>query len=183
MLFLVILDHKYGDNLPVQMGTQVIDLLVATVTQKELEQAGETRKQVYLSTVISKRNTVKGLNDPEYDLKGVKGKIHTIREVIILAFMITVVKDITNLMTHSKCVNVVVEPVTGYLDDTAMARSYGVLKAGRGIIDDCLRNHSAKQITLPKQTAVREITAENIILALLVPKPTEHEAGKSEATA
>ena len=65
--------------------------------------------------------------------------------------MITVVKGIVNLMTPSKCKNVVVEPVMGYLDYIAMARSYGVLKPGRGKIDVCLRNHSAKQITLPSR--------------------------------
>ena len=77
--------------------------------------------------------------------------------------MITVVKGIVNLMTHSKHMNVVVKPVMEYLDHIAMARSYGVLKPGRGKIDVCLRNHSSKQITLPKQTAVGEITAANVI--------------------
>ena len=53
-----------------------------------------------------------GLNVPEYDLKGVTGKIFTRREVKIPPFMTNVVKGITNLMTHSKCMNVVVELVT-----------------------------------------------------------------------
>ena len=63
----------------------------------------------------------------------------------------------------------------GYSDHVAMARSYGVLKPGRGKID-------AKQIILPKQTAVGEIAAANIIAALLAPKPTGHESGKGKAT-
>ena len=87
------------------------------------------------------------------------------------------------MMMHSKCLNVVVEPVTGYLEQIATARSYGVLKPRRGKIDVCLRNHSAKQITLPKWTTVGEIAAANIIPALLAPKQTEHEAGGNEATA
>ena len=58
-----------------------------------------------------------------------------------------------NLMTHSKCVNVVVKPVMGNSDHIATARSHVVLKPGRGKIDVCLRNHSTKQITLSKQTA------------------------------
>ena len=64
--------------------------------------------------------------------------------------------------------NVVVEPVIGYLDHIGTGRSYGVLKPGRDKIDVCLRNHNAKQITLPKETAMGEITAANIIPALLV---------------
>ena len=46
MLFLVVLDHKYGKQVPVQLGTLVIDHLVATMTNEELQQAGETWKQV-----------------------------------------------------------------------------------------------------------------------------------------
>ena len=106
-----------------QIGTQVIDHLVAIMTKKELQQAAETWKQVHLSTVISKRNTMKVLNIPMYDLKEVKGKICTIREVVILLFMTTVVKGITNMMKHSKCMIVVVEPAMGYWDNIVMARS------------------------------------------------------------
>ena len=80
MFFLVISDHKYGERVPGQIGTWVIDHFVGTMTKKELQHAGETWKQVHLSTVISKRNTVKGLDVLKYDLKGVKGKICIIRE-------------------------------------------------------------------------------------------------------
>ena len=52
-----------------------------------------------------------------------------------------------NLMTHSKCMDVIVEPVMGYLDHIAMATSYGVLKPGMGKIDVCLRNHSADNVS------------------------------------
>ena len=56
----------------------------------------------------------------------------------------------------------------------SITRSYGVLKPGAGKIDACLWNHSTKQVTVPKQTAVGEITAANAIPALLVLKPTEN---------
>ena len=117
----------------VQVGTQVIDHLVVTMTEKELQQAGETWKQVNLSTVISKRNTLNNLNGPKYNLEGVNGEICTIRQVIIPPNGITVVKGNMNLMTHSKCLNVVVEPVTGYSEHIAMTRSYGVLKPAQGM--------------------------------------------------
>ena len=164
------------------MGTQLINHLVVNMTEKKLQQDGEIWKQVHLSTVISQRNTMKGLNIPRYDLEGVKGKICTIREVMILPFLTTVAKGIMNLTTHSKWLNVVVELVMGYSDHIAKARSYEVLKPGRGIIDVCLRYHCAKQITLPKWTAVGEIIAANIILALLVLRSTEHKAGKGDVT-
>ena len=49
-------------------------------------------KYVHLSTVISKRNTMESLNIPKYNLEVMKGKIHTMREVIILPFSTIVVK-------------------------------------------------------------------------------------------
>ena len=58
---------------PVQIGTLVIDHLVMTKVVEELQHARDTWKQVYLSTVISKRNTVESLNISKYDLEGVKG--------------------------------------------------------------------------------------------------------------
>ena len=64
---------------------------------------------------------------------------------MIPPFGTTVVKSVANLTTHSKCLNVIVEPVTGYFEHIAMARSYGILKPGRDKIDVCLRNHSAQQ--------------------------------------
>ena len=115
-----------GKGYLVQIGMQFIDHLDGTLNKKEMQQAYNIWKQVHLSTVISKRNAVKGLNIPEYDLKGVKGKIHTLREVVILSFVITVVKGIANLMTHSKYKNVAVEPVMGYPDHvtTAILKGY-----------------------------------------------------------
>ena len=104
------------------------------MTAEELQQAGDNWKQVHLNTVISKWNTAKNLNIPEYDLKGVKCKIHMKREVVIPPFTTIVVKGVEKLMTHSKCVNVVIRPVIGYLDHIATARSYGVLRPGVGKI-------------------------------------------------
>ena len=71
MLYLLISDHKYGERVPVQIGAQVIDHLILTMTEKELQQAEEISKQVHLSTVISKRNTMKSMMIPQHDLKGV----------------------------------------------------------------------------------------------------------------
>ena len=70
VLLLVVLHHNYGERVPVQIGTQVIDHLDVTITEKELQQAGDAWKQVHLNTVISKGNTMKGLNITEYNHEG-----------------------------------------------------------------------------------------------------------------
>ena len=109
MLFLVVVNHKYGDRVPVQIGTEIIDQLVTTMTKKELQKASETWRQVHLSVIVSKRNTIRGVNAPEYDF-GIKGKIHTMREVMIPPLMTTVVTGMPGLTKHSKSLSVVVEP-------------------------------------------------------------------------
>ena len=53
--FTVVLDHKYGERVPLQIGTQVIDHLVVTMTKKELQQVGKIWNQLHLSTVIFKK--------------------------------------------------------------------------------------------------------------------------------
>ena len=94
MLFLVILDNIYGEKVPVQIGTLVIDHLAMTMTVEKLQQAGDTCKQVHLSTVISKRNTVESLNIHKFDLEGVKGIVCMMREVVIPLFVALVVKGV-----------------------------------------------------------------------------------------
>ena len=69
---------------------------------------------------------------------------------MIPPFGTTLVKCISNLTTHLKCLSVVTEQVAGYSEHTAMARLYGVLRPGNGKINVCHKNHSAKQVTLPK---------------------------------
>ena len=152
------------------------------MTTEELQQVGYTWKQVHLRTVISKRNIVESLNISKYDLKGVKGRICMMRDVVIPPFVTVMVKGVAKLTTHSKYMNVVIEPIVGYLDHIAMARSYEILRPGIGKINVCLRNHSAKQITLPKQTVVGEIAVANAIPSLLTLKPTEDDSLRDKAS-
>ena len=170
--FWLFANHKYGDRVLVQIGTQVIKQLVTTMTEKELQKAGETWKHVHLGTTVLKKNTIKGPDILEYDFEGVKGKICTMREVKTPLFETTVVKGIVNSATHLKCLSVVVKPIAGYLEHIATARSYGVLRPGKGEINICLRNHRVKQVILPKQTAVGKISPSNIIPSLLASKAT-----------
>ena len=87
VLFLVILDNKYGERVPEQLGILVIDHLVVTMTVEALQQDGDTWKKLHICTVISKRNTVKSLDVPQYDLKGVQCRVHIMREDVIPPFV------------------------------------------------------------------------------------------------
>ena len=67
------------------------------------------------------------------------------------------VNGVVKLMTHSKHIIVVTEPITGYLDHIAIARSYGVLRPGVGNVSICQKKSVQSITTLQKQTAVGEI--------------------------
>ena len=70
-----------------------------------------------------------------------KGKIQTMREVVIPPLMTTSVTGMADLTTHSNSLNVVVVPVFGYSKHIATARAYGELRPETGKSDICLQNH------------------------------------------
>ena len=89
-------------------------------------------------------------NVPKYDLKGVKGKIHMMREVVIPPFATIMVKGVAKLMTHSNHMNVVIEPIVEYSDPIAMARFLWQIETGNRQ-NKCLpKNSQCKANNSPK---------------------------------
>ena len=150
--FLVVANHKYWDIVPVQIGTQVIDQLVATMTRKELEKAGETWRQVHLSTIVSKRSIM--------DYKG--SHISTINDHSGNRY-----GRFNNTFEFLECCCIA---SFGYPEHIATARSYGELRPEKYKTDICLWNHSGRQMTLPKQSTVGEITLVGVKQTSLVLK-------------
>ena len=109
-----------------------------------------------------------------------KGKICTMREVVIPPLMTTVVTGMADLTAHSNSLTVIVEPIFGYSEYIATARTYGESRLGMGKIDICLQSHSAWQVTLPKQTAVGEIMSAGVSPVLLAQKPIRLKGSKGE---
>ena len=100
------------------------------MTMEELEQAGDTWKQVHLSTMISKQNTESSFHIPEYDLEHVWGKVQTTMKIVIPPFETIMVKYKVRLNIHSKCIYVMIEPIVRYSKHVAMAHTHGVFKPG-----------------------------------------------------
>ena len=107
-----------------------------------------------------------------------KGEIYAMREVMTPPLMTIVVTGIADLTTHSNSLSVIVEPIVGYSEHIATARTYGELRPGTGKIDICPWNCSARQVTLPKQATVGEVTSTDESPALLAQKPTGLEGNK-----
>ena len=68
-------------------------------------------KTAYVSTIISKAISV---SDPHFDLD--QGKVVISEEVIIPASQITVVKGLTLITGHHKCIHVLVEWSNKYMN-------------------------------------------------------------------
>ena len=107
-------------------------------------------------------NTVGSPSITRYDPQGLKGKLQTMKRVVIPPFVTIMIRGAAKLMTHSKCMNVTVKPIVGYSDHAA--RSQGTLRIGVGKVDVCLQNYTTKHINFPKQTTVGEIGDKNAIL-------------------
>ena len=79
------------------------------MTTEELQQAGETWKQVHFSTVLSKRNAVESPDIPKYDLKVVKDKIRIMQKVVIPPFLTE--ESQQNISGPSDCIQAVSDDV------------------------------------------------------------------------
>ena len=97
----------YHQRVPIQVGSHIIDQVTSCISEDELQSLSQSWKLAYISTIISKSAHV---SDPEFDLDQVKGKVVTSEKVKIPALQTVVVKGLTTVTGHQKCVHVLVEP-------------------------------------------------------------------------
>ena len=97
-------------------------------------------KTAYVSAIISKAISI---SDPDFNLDQVKGSVVISEEVTISASEITVVKGLTTITGHHKCVHVLVElspncTTVFILGDTSE------LKPGNSDIEVVIQNRSGR---------------------------------------
>ena len=97
---------KYHKRVPIQVGSHVIDQVTNCISEEELQSLSQSWKTAYVSTIISKTIAI---SDPDFNLDQVQGNVVIREEVTILALQITVVKGLTTITGHHKCVHVLVE--------------------------------------------------------------------------
>ena len=111
-----------------------------------------------MSTIISKSALI---SDLEFDLDQVKGKVVTSKKVKIPTFQTVVIKGLTRVTWHEKCINVLVEP-------PPKCRSVFASGNTSELIPVVLRNLSGRDITLESHTEVGTVTAANIVPSMQV---------------
>ena len=97
---------EYHQRVPIQVGSHVNDQVNSCISEEELQPLSQSWKTAYVSTIISKAVSI---SDPDFNLDKVQGNVVISEEVTIPALQTTVVKGLTTVVGHHKCVHVPVE--------------------------------------------------------------------------
>ena len=95
------------------------------------------------------------------NLDQVKGKVVTSKKVKIPTLQTVVVKELTKVTGHQKCVHVLVEPSPNCTSVFVPGNTSELIPGGSGVTV-ILRNLSGKDITLESHTEVGTVTTANI---------------------
>ena len=118
----------------------------------------------YVSTIISKATYV---SDPDFDLDNVRGSVVISEEVTIPALQITVVKRLTTITGHHKCIHVFME-FSHKCMNVFILRNTSELKPGNFDIEVIIQNRSGRDMKLKTSTKIGTVIAANIVLTTQV---------------
>ena len=150
---------QYHQRVPIQVGSCVINQVTSCISEKELQSLSQSWKMAYVSTILSKATSV---SDPEFDLDHVRGRVVISEEVTIPASQTTVVKGLTMITRHHKCIHVLVE-LSHKCMNVFVLENTSKLRPGNSNIEVVIQNRSERDIKLKPGTEIGTIIAANII--------------------
>ena len=143
----------------IQVGSYVIDQLTSCISEKEFQSSSQSWKTGYVSTIILKTISV---SDPDFNLDQVKESIVISEEVTIPALQITVVKGLTMITGHHRCVHVLVE-LSHKCTNVFILGNTSELKPGNSDIEAVIQNRSGRDVKLKPGTKFGTVIAANIV--------------------
>ena len=155
---------RYHQGVPIQVGSHVINQVTNCISDEELKSLSQSWKMAYVSTIISKATSV---SDPEFDLDHVRGKVVTSEEVTIPASQTIVVKGLTMITGHHKCVHVLVE-VSPICMNVFIPGNTSELRPGTSEIEIVIQNRSEKDMKMKPGTEIGTVIMANIVLTMQV---------------
>ena len=155
---------KYHKRVPIQVGSQVIDQETSYISEEKLQSLSQSWKTAYVSTIILKAISI---SDPDFNLDQVKGSVLISEEVTIPASQITVVKGLTTITGHHKCVHVLMES-SPKCPNVFVLGNTSELKPGNSDIEVVIQNRSGKDMKLKPGTEIGTVIAANIIPTMQV---------------
>ena len=161
-LFMVTNDSPYTQWVPIQLGTLHIQEAMRLASEEEKQSLSPTLVTAsFAPQALSKAGV---LNEPDFDLNQVKGKVKLTKAVVIKPFQTVHVLGYTECNQHFKRVNVIVEsnPKKDY-SGAIPINGYTVLKPGSSRVSMGIRNISCQSVTIPVKTVVAKIAAANVV--------------------
>ena len=121
-------------------------------------------KTAYVSTIISKAISI---SDADFNLDQIKGSVVISEEVTIPALQITIVKGLTTIRGHHKCVHVLIESSPKCANVFILGNT-SKLKPGNSDIEVVIQNRSGRDMKLKPGTEIGTVTATNIVPTMQV---------------
>ena len=169
---LVLPDHPYGDEVPIQLGTKHIDRIMDHVQEKNISVEDEGLKRAIFSRKLAMIQANSLVETEQFSLEKVKGNVRLLKAATLSPFESRKVKVKTQVNAHSMRVNVIVEqPEKGYSSIVGTAQSYTHMKPGSKMTFAVIRNLSGKNVTIPAKTIVGQLSAANMVPPMLVQNP------------
>ena len=113
----------------------------------------------YVSIIISKATSVSNL---EFDLDNVRGKVITSEEVTIPTSQTVIVKGLTIITGHHKCIHVLME-LSPKCVSVFILGNTSELKPGKSEVEVVLQNMSEKDVKLKARTKIGTVITANIV--------------------
>ena len=102
------------------------------------------------------------MGDLEFDLDHVRGRVVTSEEVTIPGLQTTVVKGLTTITGHHKCVHVFMESSPKCVN-VFIPGNTSKLRPGKSEIEVVIQNRSGKDVKLEPHTEIGTVIAVNIV--------------------
>ena len=155
---------QYHQRVPIQIGSCVINQVTSCISEKEFQSLSQSWKTAYVSTIILKATPV---SDPGFDLDQVRGRVVISEEVKIPASQTTVVKGLTMITGHHKCIHVLMESSHKCMN-VFIPGNTSELKPGKSDIEVVIQNRSGRDVKLKPGTEIGTVIVAHIILTMQV---------------
>ena len=184
-LFLVVEQcTKFGDQVPIQVGTNFQDELLAVLPVQDLVGLVKEVKRGIVCRIVSQTAQIsveelskeiakqleKAKKEIEWDLNSLKGKIRLTKAVTIPANRELQVTGVTTVKGHTKRCPVIVEPYGEKQEKCNMTPVYTDLKPGSSRVKIHVTNDTNKPVHLPAKMVIGVVSAANVVPAMIAPK-------------
>ena len=177
-LFVVVNDSEYGKQVPVQIGTLHIDLVLEKAAKEELARLGKAWER---GTVARPQ----GKDLEEFMLDQVKGPVKAVEYTVIQPGETKKISGMVQFKGNSKRINLMTEPIQDMqeVDEPRWVTvpSYGECKAGSSRVGVAIRNVSKKIVVISKGQQIANVIAANQVPNILAPKYVEIGTKKGES--